>query len=112
MVSLSLSLTAGEEREDSPPAVAWDFGLHPSDAGKVCKREMEGGGGGGLVNTSHPWHPGRLLFYNRAELKQSDHRPVVALIEVPQCSYMYTVYVYIHNVKVTREIKVTMERCV
>ena len=43
---------------------------------------MEGGGGGELVNTSHPWHPGRLLHYGRAELKQSDHRPVVAVLEV------------------------------
>ena len=43
---------------------------------------MEGGGGGELVNTGHPWHPGRLLFYGRAELKQSDHRPVVSHLEV------------------------------
>ena len=43
---------------------------------------MEGGGGGALVNTSHPWSPGRLLFYGRAELKQSDHRPVLAVLEV------------------------------
>jgi len=27
------------------------------------------------------WRPGNLLFYGRAELKQSDHRPVIALIE-------------------------------
>ena len=39
-------------------------------------------GGGELVNTGHPWHPGRLLFYGRAELKQSDHRPVVSHLEV------------------------------
>ena len=52
----------------------WDFGLHPSDADVVCGKEMEGGGGGRLVNTGHTWHPGRLLYYNRAELKQSDHR--------------------------------------
>lgn len=81
--SFSLSLAvSGEEREGSPPGVAWDFGLQPSDAGKVYRREMEGGGGGELVNTSHTWHPGRLLYYSRAELKQSDHRPVVALLEV------------------------------
>ena len=73
-----------EERdEDSPPLVAsWDFGPHPSDAGRVYRGEMEGGGGGDLVNTNHSWHPGRLLYYGRAELKQSDHRPVVALLEV------------------------------
>ncbi|XP_067943506.1 synaptojanin-1-like [Watersipora subatra] len=29
------------------------------------------------------WHPGRLLVYNRAELKTSDHRPVAALLELP-----------------------------
>lgn len=28
------------------------------------------------------WNPGRLLFYGRAELKQSDHRPVVAILDI------------------------------
>lgn len=28
------------------------------------------------------WNPGKLLFYGRAELKQSDHRPVVAILDV------------------------------
>ncbi|ODN00591.1 Synaptojanin-1 [Orchesella cincta] len=28
------------------------------------------------------WNPGRCLHYGRAELKQSDHRPVVSVIEV------------------------------
>lgn len=28
------------------------------------------------------WSPGRLLFYGRAELKQSDHRPVVAILDI------------------------------
>ena len=28
------------------------------------------------------WHPGSLLHYGRAELKTSDHRPVVALLEI------------------------------
>ena len=63
-----------EEEQPTAPPAAWDFGLHRSDAGKVCGEHMAGGGGGGLVNTGHPWHPGRLLFYGRAELKQSDHR--------------------------------------
>lgn len=32
------------------------------------------------------WNPGRLLFYNRAELKQSDHRPVVAILDIEVAS--------------------------
>lgn len=28
------------------------------------------------------WNPGTLAFYGRAELKQSDHRPVIAIIDV------------------------------
>lgn len=28
------------------------------------------------------WNPGKLLFYGRAELKQSDHRPVVAILDI------------------------------
>ncbi len=47
-----------------------DFGLHPCDAGVVCGGELSGD----LVAMGHQWHPGRLLYYNRAELKQSDHR--------------------------------------
>lgn len=31
------------------------------------------------------WSPGRLLHYGRAELKQSDHRPVIATIEIEVC---------------------------
>ena len=27
------------------------------------------------------WNPGNLIFYGRAELKQSDHRPVIAVID-------------------------------
>ncbi|XP_067464306.1 synaptojanin-1 isoform X2 [Thunnus thynnus] len=30
----------------------------------------------------HPWSPGSLKYYGRAELKTSDHRPVVAVIDV------------------------------
>ncbi|XP_036379137.1 synaptojanin-1 isoform X1 [Megalops cyprinoides] len=30
----------------------------------------------------HPWSPGTLKYYGRAELKTSDHRPVVAIIDV------------------------------
>jgi len=28
------------------------------------------------------WNPGTLVLYNRAELKQSDHRPVIAVIDI------------------------------
>lgn len=28
------------------------------------------------------WNPGTLIHYGRAELKQSDHRPVIAIIDV------------------------------
>ncbi|XP_036974874.1 synaptojanin-1 isoform X3 [Acanthopagrus latus] len=30
----------------------------------------------------HPWSPGTLKYYGRAELKTSDHRPVVAIMDV------------------------------
>ncbi|NXY16814.1 SYNJ1 protein, partial [Atrichornis clamosus] len=33
-------------------------------------------------NISYTWNPGTLLHYGRAELKTSDHRPVVALIDI------------------------------
>lgn len=28
------------------------------------------------------WNPGTIVHYGRAELKQSDHRPVIAIIDV------------------------------
>lgn len=28
------------------------------------------------------WNPGQLIFYGRAELKQSDHRPVISVIDI------------------------------
>ena len=28
------------------------------------------------------WSPGEVFFYGRAELKQSDHRPVIAIIDI------------------------------
>ncbi|XP_063161496.1 synaptojanin-1 isoform X2 [Candoia aspera] len=30
----------------------------------------------------YTWNPGNLLYYGRAELKTSDHRPVVALVDI------------------------------
>ncbi|KAJ8368533.1 hypothetical protein SKAU_G00085610 [Synaphobranchus kaupii] len=40
-----------------------------------------------LVNTAeeqseYGWNPGTLLYYGRAEIKTSDHRPVVAILDV------------------------------
>ena len=51
-----------------------DFGLQPNDAEMMCGFEMGTGGKDELVTIGHQWHPGKLLYYNRAELKQSDHR--------------------------------------
>lgn len=31
---------------------------------------------------SDEWNPGKIIHYGRAELKQSDHRPVIAVLEV------------------------------
>ncbi|XP_076751875.1 synaptojanin isoform X2 [Xylocopa sonorina] len=28
------------------------------------------------------WNPGKLIYYGRAELKQSDHRPVIAIVDI------------------------------
>ena len=34
------------------------------------------------VDLPPDWNPGRLVHYGRAELKQSDHRPVIAIIDI------------------------------
>ncbi|XP_063994499.1 synaptojanin-1 [Diachasmimorpha longicaudata] len=34
------------------------------------------------IDSPTDWNPGRLIYYGRAELKQSDHRPVIAIIDV------------------------------
>lgn len=34
------------------------------------------------VDFPSDWNPGRLIHYGRAELKQSDHRPVIAFIDI------------------------------
>ncbi|XP_015111284.1 synaptojanin-1 [Diachasma alloeum] len=34
------------------------------------------------IDSPTDWNPGRLIYYGRAELKQSDHRPVIAVIDV------------------------------
>jgi synaptojanin len=28
------------------------------------------------------WNPGKLVHYGRSELKQSDHRPVIAIVDI------------------------------
>ena len=61
--------------EGSEVKSSYDFGLHPSDAEELVAWQMGNGGvDDQLVTLGHEWHPGRLLYYNRAELKQSDHR--------------------------------------
>lgn len=34
------------------------------------------------VSDHGDWNPGKLIYYGRSELKQSDHRPVIAIIDV------------------------------
>ncbi|NWQ74020.1 SYNJ2 protein, partial [Columbina picui] len=34
------------------------------------------------TNVRHTWTPGALMYYGRAELQASDHRPVLAIVEV------------------------------
>ncbi|XP_066988662.1 synaptojanin-1 isoform X3 [Macrobrachium rosenbergii] len=34
------------------------------------------------------WSPGKIIHYGRAELKQSDHRPVLAVIDVEGCTVL------------------------
>uniref|UniRef100_A0A672QNF3 phosphoinositide 5-phosphatase n=1 Tax=Sinocyclocheilus grahami TaxID=75366 RepID=A0A672QNF3_SINGR len=48
------------------------------------KTELELNVVGAAVNEEdqYPWSPGELKYYGRAELKTSDHRPVVAIMDV------------------------------
>lgn len=110
LTSYILSLLFCCSEEDGERATPrWDFGLHPSDAAVVCREEMTGGGR--LVNTGHSWHPGRLLHYGRAELKQSDHRwarkrtgqwflinayPIICALEPRMCNYALCMTTYQH----------------
>lgn len=65
----------GTDAENSEAKPSHDFGLHPCDAEQEVGWQMGNGGAEAqLVMLGHEWHPGRLLYYNRAELKQSDHR--------------------------------------
>jgi phosphatidylinositol-bisphosphatase len=53
------------------------YGWHPNNASKIYENELTSGD-----PSLSWWHPGRLLHYGRAELKTSDHRPVVGLFEI------------------------------
>ena len=75
-VSIQLPCPSGDPSSEVLPGV--DFGLHPSDAGVVCGGEFDTD----LVAVGYKWHPGRLLYYGRAELKQSDHRCVCVCVWV------------------------------
>lgn len=35
-----------------------------------------------IAESNESWSPGRVVHYGRSELKQSDHRPVIAIIDV------------------------------
>ena len=35
-----------------------------------------------ILDSPLNWNPGQLVFYGRAELKQSDHRPVIAIVDI------------------------------
>ena len=78
---LYIVVAEGEEEEGVPDG-RWEFGLHPSDAAGVCAWQMGAGGREELVQVGHSWHPGRLLYYGRSELKQSDHRYAVPAMTV------------------------------
>lgn len=34
------------------------------------------------IDSPTDWYPGKLIYYGRAELNQSDHRPVIAIIDI------------------------------
>lgn len=34
------------------------------------------------MSNTNSWSPGKLVYYGRSELKQSDHRPVIAIIDI------------------------------
>ncbi|KAM9320557.1 synaptojanin-1 [Gastrophryne carolinensis] len=54
----------------------WPFDKSAEDLDLLNSSLQEG------RNISYTWNPGTLLHYGRAELKTSDHRPVVAVIDV------------------------------
>ncbi|XP_018420509.1 PREDICTED: synaptojanin-1 [Nanorana parkeri] len=54
----------------------WPFDRSAEDLDLLNSSLQEG------RNIHYTWNPGTLLHYGRAELKTSDHRPVVALVDV------------------------------
>ncbi|XP_071994726.1 synaptojanin-1 isoform X3 [Engystomops pustulosus] len=54
----------------------WPFDRSAEDLDLLNSSLQEG------RNIPYTWNPGTLLHYGRAELKTSDHRPVVALIDI------------------------------
>ncbi|KAM5179819.1 synaptojanin-1 isoform 2-T2 [Mantella aurantiaca] len=54
----------------------WPFDRSAEDLDLMNSSLQEG------RNIAYTWNPGTLLHYGRAELKTSDHRPVVALVDV------------------------------
>ncbi|XP_073524403.1 synaptojanin-1 isoform X2 [Phyllobates terribilis] len=54
----------------------WPFDRSAEDLDLLNSSLQEG------RNIPYTWNPGSLLHYGRAELKTSDHRPVVALIDI------------------------------
>ncbi|XP_018331196.1 synaptojanin-1 [Agrilus planipennis] len=76
-----------------PPTYKYDLFSDDYDTSEKCRapawtdrvlwkrRQM------GLENSGRNdnWSPGTLVYYGRAELKQSDHRPVIAVIDIEAC---------------------------
>ncbi|KAG9486181.1 hypothetical protein GDO78_008983 [Eleutherodactylus coqui] len=54
----------------------WPFDRSAEDLDLLNSSLQEG------KNIPYTWNPGTLLHYGRAELKTSDHRPVVALVDI------------------------------
>ena len=75
-----------------PPTYKYDLFSEDYDTSEKCRapawtdrvlwrRRMQ------QADSDNPnWSPGKLLFYGRAELKQSDHRPVIAILDIEVAS--------------------------
>ncbi|XP_070494173.1 synaptojanin-1 [Chironomus tepperi] len=71
-----------------PPTYKYDLFSEDYDTSEKCRapaytdrvlwrRRMQ------QADSDNPnWSPGKLLFYGRAELKQSDHRPVISILDI------------------------------